>query len=90
MRSAIGDLGVGLIETVWLEFDSPFWETDAVGWSLVGTDALITQWVNLAPVTGEAVLVGLVGGSAAEKFAGLDDDDLTAAALESLAPFAAG
>ena len=87
-RTAIAALGMGTIDTVWLRFDEPFWTTDAVIWNLVGTDDEITTWYNLEPVTGEAVLVGVVGGAAADRTELLDDDELTAAVLSTLAPFA--
>jgi len=88
-RTAISSLGMGTVDTVWLRFDEPFWTTDAVAWNLVGTDDEITTWFNLEPLTGEPVLVGLVGGAAAERMELLDDDELTAAVLATLAPFAA-
>lgn len=83
-RGAIGALGMGHIETVWLRFDAPFWETDATVWHLVGGDATVRTWFNLLPATGENILVGMVGGSAAEEFAALDDAAATAAAASSL------
>ncbi|WP_402845382.1 FAD-dependent oxidoreductase [Microbacterium sp. GXS0129] len=86
-RGAIADLGMGLIETVWLRFDEPVIETDASLWHVVGGDATIRTWLNLAPATGENILVGLVGGAAAGEFAKLDDDAAKAAALASLTPF---
>ncbi|WP_433675317.1 FAD-dependent oxidoreductase [Microbacterium gorillae] len=86
-RGAIADLGMGLIETVWLRFDEPVIETDASLWHTVGGDATIRTWLNLAPVTGENILVGLIGGAAAGEFAKLGDDDARTAALASLAPF---
>lgn len=87
-RTAIASLGMGKADTVWLRFDEPFWTTDAVAWNLVGTDDEITTWFNLEPLTGEAILVGIVGGAAAERTELLDDDELTAAVLATLAPFA--
>lgn len=87
-RTAIAALGMGTIDTVWLRFDEPFWTTDAVLWNLVGTDDEITTWYNLEPVTGEAVLVGIVGGDAAKRTELLSDDELRAAVLSTLAPFA--
>jgi monoamine oxidase len=86
-RGAIADLGNGFIETVWLRFEQPLVDTDAALWHVVGGDAAIRTWFNLAPATGEPLLVGVVGGSAAEDFARLDDDAALAAALGSLAPF---
>ncbi|HET8926235.1 MAG TPA: FAD-dependent oxidoreductase [Microbacterium sp.] len=83
-RGAIGALGMGRIETVWLRFDTPFWETDATIWHLVGGDVTVRTWFNLLPVTGESVLVGMVGGAAAEDFAVLDDAQAVAVAASSL------
>ena len=87
-RTAISALGMGSVETVWLRFDKPFWSTDAAVWSLVGTDSDITDWVNLQAITGEPVLVGIVGGKAARRVVKLSDDDLLQAVLTTLAPFA--
>ncbi|WP_213814828.1 NAD(P)/FAD-dependent oxidoreductase [Glaciihabitans sp. dw_435] len=89
-RTAIAELGFGAIETVWLKFDTHFWGTDASRWQVVGTDDLITNWINLSPLTGENVLVGLVGGDDATAFAALDDDALVQSAMASLAPFVSG
>ena len=86
-RGAIAALGVGAVETVWLRFDEAFWSTDAAVWHIVGGDATIRTWFNLEPETGEPVLVGVVGGAAAEDFAALDDDDAEAVALLSLGFF---
>jgi len=88
-RTAITALGFGTVDTVWLQFDEPFWDTDATSWKLVGTDATITEWINLEPSTGEAILVGLVGGAAALELAELDDTEFAQRALEDLAPFVA-
>ena len=87
-RTAIGALGMGSVETVWLRFDKPFWSTDAAVWSIVGSDSAITDWVNLQAVTGEPVLVGIVGGKAARRVAKLSDDELVESVRTALAPFA--
>ena len=89
-RAAISALGMGSAETVWLTFDEPFWATEATNWSLIGTDDAITTWVNLEPVTGKPVLVGLVGGDVAAELAELDDDELLDRVLDGLRPFASG
>ncbi|MBO0981664.1 NAD(P)/FAD-dependent oxidoreductase [Microbacterium sp. SD291] len=86
-RGAIASLEMGRIESIWLRFDDPVAETDAAIWHVVGGDAMIRTWFNLAPSTGENVLVGVVGGAAAEEFAELDDDEALAAAIASLTPF---
>ena len=86
-RAAISDLGFGAVETLWLRFEEPFWTTEATAWTLLGTDDVVTQWLNLMPITGEPILVGFVGGDGAAAFTELDDTALTQAAMESLAPF---
>jgi monoamine oxidase len=86
-RSALADLGFGTVNSVWLRFDEAFWTTDAAVWNLVGTDAEISTWYNLQAITGEPVLVGVVGGAAALRIEELSDDELVDVALASLAPF---
>ncbi|UNK70539.1 FAD-dependent oxidoreductase [Microbacterium sp. H1-D42] len=87
-RGAIADLAPGYLETVWMRFDEPFWEAGETIWHVVGGDGLIRTWLNLQPVTGEPVLVGLVGGGAAAQFAALSSRDAKVAALASLTFFA--
>ena len=50
-------------------------------------EPVFTQWINLMPVTGDAVLIGLVGGAAARGLSTLADDDVRDIALASLRPF---
>ncbi|MFD1713200.1 FAD-dependent oxidoreductase [Amnibacterium flavum] len=88
-RAAIADLGFGTTETIWLRFDEKFWDTDAVRWSVIGSDLAITEWVNLEPLTGEAVLVGALSGSQSAVLAGLDDDAVLVELSSSLMPFLA-
>ncbi len=87
-RAAINAISVGAIELIQVRFDAPFWTTDAVTWSLVGTDKLITTWINLMPVTGTATLIGIVGADAAVALSGLKDKDLAEMIRSSLQPFA--
>ncbi|WP_136055032.1 FAD-dependent oxidoreductase [Microbacterium sp. K24] len=87
-RNAIGALGMGRIETIWLQFDEAFWDADAAIWHAVGADVGIRTWINLRPATGENILVGIVGGAAAEEFAALDDTEALESAMESLAIYA--
>jgi monoamine oxidase len=88
-RAAVADLGFGDADVVWLRFDEAFWDTDAVVWSVLGGDLPIADWINLEPLTGEPILVGMVGAQAATDLAGLDEADFSAALTRSLAPFAA-
>lgn len=87
-RGAIAALGMGVLDKVWLRFEEPFWATDASLWSTVGADSDFTEWVNLEPLTGEAVLMGVVAAESAARLAEVGDDEFVAAALRSLEPFA--
>jgi monoamine oxidase len=87
-RAAVADLGFGDTDVVWVRFDEPFWDTDAVVWAVLGGDLPIADWINLEPLTGEPILVGMVGAEAAADLAGLEGDDFSAALARSLAPFA--
>lgn len=92
-RAAIAEVGVGVQDAVWMLWEEPFWLSDPGGgggaqvWTAVGDDLPIHTWLNLQPVTGHPVLVGLVAGEAAEALAELDDEAVIAAARQSLAPF---
>jgi phytoene dehydrogenase-like protein len=86
-RAALNALGVGDVEVVVARFDEPFWSTDAQQWNVIGTDLPIVTWLNMAAITGEPELVGIVGGSAARELAELTDGDLADAVMRSLEPF---
>lgn len=98
-RGALNALGMGHIETIWLRYDEPFWDTEATIWHSVGdgqtvagglslADAVaVRTWINLLPVTGENLLVGIVGGDDAEKFAELEEQTALVSALTSLETF---
>ena len=86
-RSAIDTLGMGALDKIWLRFEEPFWSTDATVWTIIGSDFDYITWLNLEPVTGEPILVGLVAADAAERVAQLSDEEAVDSALESLQPF---
>jgi monoamine oxidase len=86
-RAALNTLGVGDVEVVVARFEEPFWSTDAQQWNVVGADLPIVTWLNMAAITGEPELVGIVGGSAAAELAELNDGALADAVRQSLAPF---
>ncbi len=84
---AIHGLGMGTVDKIWLRFDEAFWATEAVHWTIVGGDLDITEWLNLEPLTGSPILVGIVGGDRATALAELGDDELIERARLSLEPF---
>ncbi|MDJ0348114.1 FAD-dependent oxidoreductase [Cryobacterium sp. PH29-G1] len=88
-RAAIAALGMGVVDKVWLRFDTPFWDTEAQLWTVVGDDPDFPLWVNMMPLTGEPVLMGMVAAENATRLSALDDDAFLAAALTALEPFLA-
>ena len=88
-RGAIAALGMGVVDKVWLRFDEPFWDTTARLWTVVGLDADFPVWVNMMPLTGEPILMGLIAAENAIRLSELDDDAFLAAALSGLEPFLA-
>lgn len=87
-RSALDQLSVGHSEIIALEFETPFWTTEAVVWLTDDAEAVVRLWVNLLPVTGESILLGVVSGEAALALSEFDDDEVLEAAQLVLAVFA--
>ena len=87
-RGAIAALGMGVLDKVWLRFDEPFWSTDAPLWMTVGGGSDFPVWINMLPLTGDPVLMGLVTAESAVSLADVDEDEFVAVALRSLEPFA--
>lgn len=86
-RGAIASLGMGFREKIVMRFDTPFWSTEATAWTVVDGDTDFPLWINLLPITGEPILVGLMGGEAAVRLSEFGDRELMQAALVSLEPF---
>jgi monoamine oxidase len=81
-------LGMGLLDKYWFRFDRQFWSEEALMWTRVAPGgAPFAEWYNLAPVTGEPVLLSLMGGPLAREWEGRDDGDVIAAATEALRDF---
>ncbi len=87
-QAAIVELGMGTIDTVWLRFDTAFWEADASYLSTIATESPVASWLNLKPLNGENVLMGTIAAAHALELSGLSDDDFQQAVLMSLLPFA--
>lgn len=75
-RDAIAQLGMGLLDKLYLYFDEPFWDRDTT-WILTPETSLprghMNQWLNLMPSLGQPILVGFHGGSAARELASASD-----------------
>jgi monoamine oxidase len=84
-RNAIDNLGMGLLNKVYLQFPEVFWDQDA---DLLGYDGpdrgLFSEWVNIAKITGEPILLGFNASSVAEELEGWTDEEIIAEAMLAL------
>ncbi|QIQ87929.1 FAD-dependent oxidoreductase [Erythrobacter sp.] len=82
-RAAIGRIGMGVLDKLYLKFDRVFW--DDATWLYTPDTGLqrgqFNQWLNLHGIVGEPVLLALNGGSSALALAGLGDEKLVGEAL---------
>jgi monoamine oxidase len=86
---ALDALGMGLLDKVWLRWDEPWWSDDHRIWlQEAPADEPYVVWVNVAAVTGEPVLLALVGGEVARAWTDRSDDEVVEAAMRSLQRFA--
>ena len=86
---AISALGMGLLDKLWLRFDEPFWNEEALTWTSVSpVGGVRLEWCNLLPLTGEPVLLALFGGPQARALTSRSDRELVGAAVASLQAFA--
>ncbi len=84
-RTAIDELGMGVLDRVVLRFDERFWDdTTAIGF--VGNEpGLFIEWYDLTDIVGEPVIVGFNAGNVADALAVRSDQDIIEAAMRSLA-----
>jgi len=85
-QTAIGRLGMGLLDKVYLRFPEVFWDADAdaIGWTSPDGDGRWAEWLNLAKVTGEPVLLAFNAVGYAEQVEALDDEEVVADAMAVL------
>ena len=89
-RAAIVGLAMGLLDKVWLRFEAPLRSGSELVWTRLAPEGTpFTEWYDLWPLTGEPVVLGLLGGETARAWAARSDDEVWAAAVASLAVFAA-
>jgi hypothetical protein len=83
-QAAIDNLGMGTLDKVALRFPEVFWdEGDFIGFVNPEGGAFST-WLNLAPATGEPILVALTAGRTAAGLEELDDEAVVALAMDAL------
>ncbi|HZW42567.1 MAG TPA: FAD-dependent oxidoreductase [Agromyces sp.] len=102
-QRAISLLGMGVVDTVWLRFESAFWRADASAapgdtstgtaaapnvLTLVAADPVVSAWIDVGRGPDEAVLVGLIAARQATRLESLDDEEFQAAILADLVPYA--
>ncbi|MGQ0805350.1 MAG: FAD-dependent oxidoreductase [Actinomycetota bacterium] len=83
-RIAIGRLGMGLLDKVYLRFAEVFWDDDVEFIGRVGPKGEWADWLNIAFYTDEPVLMAFNAGSFARSVEQLSDDQVVAAALAVL------
>jgi len=89
-------LGMGVVDTVWLRFESAFWRSAAPGsagavpdvLTVVGEPTAVGAWIDVGAPTGEPVLLGLIAARQATRLEALDDDEFRDVVLADLAPYA--
>ncbi len=83
---AIERLGMGVLNSVILEYDERFWDDDVDVIGFVGEEpGLFVEWYDWTQVVGKPVIVGFNAGSVAERLESLDDDAIIALATSALA-----
>ena len=89
-QAAISSLAMGLLDKVWLRFAAPLRTSGELVWTrLAPAGTPFVEWYDLWPLTGEPVVLGLLGGPTAHAWARRSDAEVLAAAATSLAGFAA-
>jgi monoamine oxidase len=103
-QRAIARLQTGTVDTVWLRFDEAFWRADAAAepdgeaagrpgttadvLTVVARASRVAAWIDVGRATGEPVLVAVIAATQATRLEQLDDEELQAAILADLAPYA--
>ena len=85
---AIDSLGMGLLDKLWFRFDHVVWSDDTLVWTWVDSgDNPLSEWFNLEPVTGEPILLALVGAAPAREVATRSDAEVIELARAALQAF---
>jgi monoamine oxidase len=95
-QRAISMLGMGVVDTVWLRFESAFWRADApyaAGatpevLTVVGEPSAVGAWIDVGAPSGDPVLLGLIAARQATRLEELDDPTFLEAVLADLGPYA--
>jgi monoamine oxidase len=85
-QDAIGKLGLGLLNKLYLKFDKPFWDVDKP-WIMLAADKKLpfSSWFNFTYVTGAPVLCVFQGADQAWDWEEKSDAETLQCALDTLA-----
>jgi len=84
-QAAIDDLGMGLLNKLYLKFDEVFWDEDADLLGMIAEDrGHFTEWLNIYKYTGEPVLLAFNASSVADEFEHLSDEEMVSEAMKML------
>ncbi|KLR59919.1 monoamine oxidase [Actinobacteria bacterium IMCC26207] len=92
-QAAIDAIGMGILDKFWFRFDEQFWSNDTLMWTQISpnpasaTGQPFTEWFNMAPLTGEPVLLALLGGPTARAWANKSDEEVQSTAMSALQNF---
>ena len=84
--TAVERIGMGLLDKAYLRFPEVFWDADAdlIGWVSPDGDGRWAEWVNMAKVTGEPILLGFNAAAYAEQVEAMSDEEVVADAMAVL------
>jgi hypothetical protein len=84
---------MGVLDKFWFRFEEQFWTNETLMWTQVSPNAAsaveqpFTEWFNMAPLTGEPVLLALLGGPTARAWANRSDEEVQSTAMSALQNF---
>ncbi|WP_111106145.1 NAD(P)/FAD-dependent oxidoreductase [Curtobacterium sp. MCLR17_007] len=84
VAGAMGRLGFGVYDKVFLRFPTRFWGSDWVIRQQGPAGVDWHSWYDMSRVTGEPVLAALVGGAGARRLERLTDDEIVTEGLAAL------
>ncbi|MEI7888427.1 MAG: FAD-dependent oxidoreductase, partial [Actinomycetes bacterium] len=92
-QNAITAIGMGVLDKFWFRFDEQFWSNETLMWTQISPNPAsaaeqpFTEWFNMAPLTGEPVLLALLGGPTARAWANKSDEEVQSTAMSALQNF---
>ena len=92
-QAAITAIGMGVLDKFWFRFDEQFWSNETLMWTQISPNPAsaaeqpFTEWFNMAPLTGEPVLLALLGGPTARAWAIRSDEEVQSTAMSALQNF---